>query len=83
MSYFVSKMDQISIRKPISLDVKKNHMKKTYGLKSVVVYSYGISLVVCQKLAKLVNICSNYEFFVSKLYLSIPNFPIKTDEGMF
>ena len=56
---------------------------QTYGLKNVIVYSYGISLVVCQKLAKLVNICSNYEFFVSKLYLIIPNFPVKTDEGIF
>ena len=64
MNYFVSKMDQISMRKPVSLDVKKSYEKniQTYGLKNYIVYSYGISLVVYQKLANLVNICNNYEF---------------------
>ena len=33
-----------------------------YGLKNDIVYSYGMSLVVYQKLANLVNICNNYEF---------------------
>ena len=59
MNYFVSKMDQM--RKPGKVGCKRNQKWKniqTYGLENYIVYSYGTSLVVCQKLANLVNICN-------------------------
>ena len=46
MNYFVSKIDQIFMRKSVRLDVKNKYIKKkiqTFGLKMDTVYSYGLS----------------------------------------
>ena len=43
------------------LGCKKKKIQ-AYGLKIDTVYSCDISLVACQILANLVNICNNYEF---------------------
>ena len=43
----------------------------------LILYSYGISYIVCQILANLVNNCNNHDFFKSKIYQIYMQKPMK------